>query len=519
MMSSGIEADSTTTTTTTTTRNQCIYVGGPDLKLKRQAQQVISATDTPRKEEEEMMQSVPSATVLSVSPLASTTATAPTTTKVAAAQSGGGFSSLFCAGDLVHVANSSGQVRVALVDAPAAIAAATAAAEAEAEATATATATATASATSRVSPDMTYTTTTATTASSRAIPTVAILVLRSTLKTPPTQRPLPALSPLAPRAQAIPISTLFGELSLANTSTAAVVATTIRATAEEATKTKLGATTEITDRQPAGAMTPNTLEANDGGGSSSSSTDGNPDLLNAGIDVSPALEIEHVRRVYDTIASHWDRTRHTRWPRVEKFLGDLPPCSLVADVGCGNGKYLNCIPTQMSLGMDVSKSLTLICAERGHEVSTCDTMSLPYRQGMFDAAISIAVLHHLSSRVRRLQALREASRLLCPGGRLLATAWALEQGQESRRRFSEQDVLVPWHHLDTQAEIVPTPAAQHGQKDAGRGSVLYRRYCHVFVRGELEELIAELRDEGMVLVESWYDTSNWCVIAEKKDSF
>lgn len=31
-------------------------------------------------------------------------------------------------------------------------------------------------------------------------------------------------------------------------------------------------------------------------------------------------------------------TRYKPWPRVEKFLSELEPCSFVADAGCGNGK-------------------------------------------------------------------------------------------------------------------------------------------------------------------------------------
>lgn len=52
------------------------------------------------------------------------------------------------------------------------------------------------------------------------------------------------------------------------------------------------------------------------------------------------LEREHVHRVYEEIAGHFSSTRHTPWPRVVDFLKALPSGSLVADVGCGNGKYL-----------------------------------------------------------------------------------------------------------------------------------------------------------------------------------
>lgn len=52
------------------------------------------------------------------------------------------------------------------------------------------------------------------------------------------------------------------------------------------------------------------------------------------------LEREHVHRVYDLIARHFSSTRHSPWPRIVEFLKALPSGSIVADIGCGNGKYL-----------------------------------------------------------------------------------------------------------------------------------------------------------------------------------
>lgn len=142
----------------------------------------------------------------------------------------------------------------------------------------------------------------------------------------------------------------------------------------------------------------------------------------------PILEQEHVVNVYETIAGHWDQTRHTPWPRVAGFLEALPTGALVADVGCGNGKYLGTALGRISmLGSDRCVNLVEICRRQGFEVAVADNMALPYRSGLFDAVISIAVLHHFSTAARRLRALTELARLLRPGGKLLVQAWALEQ--------------------------------------------------------------------------------------------
>ena len=49
---------------------------------------------------------------------------------------------------------------------------------------------------------------------------------------------------------------------------------------------------------------------------------------------------EHVYDVYEKIAPHFSNTRYKPWPKVQEFMESVPPGSFVADVGCGNGKYL-----------------------------------------------------------------------------------------------------------------------------------------------------------------------------------
>ncbi len=249
----------------------------------------------------------------------------------------------------------------------------------------------------------------------------------------------------------------------------------------------------------------------------------------------PSVEAEHVRAVYDTIASHWDHTRYKAWPRVANFLNSLPDNALVADIGCGNGKYLRCRKRSVGRIVGIDTCIPLLRKaqrerqdkrDRG-EVCAGDAVSLPFRNELFDAAIVIAVLHHLSTIDRRIAAIREVARLVRNEGRILIYGWALEQGSESRRTFPSSDVLVPWHLSDHMAELeegIPESSGSaqvhsnifptHGKRVETKNSTVFSRYCHVFAEGEIEGLV-KAAGGCLKLLDSYYDCSNWCVVAEK----
>ncbi|CAH8293407.1 unnamed protein product, partial [Schistosoma turkestanicum] len=124
-----------------------------------------------------------------------------------------------------------------------------------------------------------------------------------------------------------------------------------------------------------------------------------------------------------------------------KFIEAQSPDSLGADIGCGNGKYLtatsknhanigansstnvksksvaavsNFIPIA---AMERSPKLAEIVYSRGFDVVIGDILRIPYCSERFDFFLCIAVIHHLSTLPRRIEAVNELARILRVGGK------------------------------------------------------------------------------------------------------
>lgn len=72
-----------------------------------------------------------------------------------------------------------------------------------------------------------------------------------------------------------------------------------------------------------------------------------------------------------------------------------------------------------SVGTDCSLLQTTLTHERGKEAILGNNLQLPFRSDLFDGVLSVGVVHHLASKERRIQALRELARILRVGGRVL----------------------------------------------------------------------------------------------------
>lgn len=138
-----------------------------------------------------------------------------------------------------------------------------------------------------------------------------------------------------------------------------------------------------------------------------------------------------------------------------------------------------------------------------------DILNLPHPHDLFDFAISIAVIHHLSTSERRIRAIREILNILRPpkhsieGGKALIYVWALEQ-KDSRRGWDkgdQQDVMVPW--------VFKSKAESNA---ADRDAKVYHRYYHLYEENELQR---DIEEAGGLVLEAGYEKDNWWAIATR----
>ncbi|KAF7456345.1 putative methyltransferase [Cryptosporidium felis] len=223
---------------------------------------------------------------------------------------------------------------------------------------------------------------------------------------------------------------------------------------------------------------------------------------------SSELEEKYVHRIYETMAEHFSHTRGIAWPRVREFVSSFGPGSLLLDVGCGNGRFMDCSKDSKAFFMGTDRCQSLLEAGRNRnlelEVFADDCMRLHVRSETFDGIICIAVLHHLSTPERRVQAVSELIRCLRRKGTLLIYVWAFEQqqGTVGARSFSSKDTMVPWHFQKkyikgggekeeraSEKDLDPEPGSDGVVKvSPERYLVGLQRYYHLFEEQEIVEI-------------------------------
>ena len=139
-----------------------------------------------------------------------------------------------------------------------------------------------------------------------------------------------------------------------------------------------------------------------------------------------------VKDTYNQIGTQFSASRGYIWPDLKPFLTDVSPHASILDVGCGNGRLLLGLPTEVDYtGLDFSTTLLEKAFENHPKARFLETditqldgwKNLP----LFDYIFCVAVIHHLATRHEQIFLLKQIKEHLKPGGKCLITAWNLWQ--------------------------------------------------------------------------------------------
>jgi ubiquinone/menaquinone biosynthesis C-methylase UbiE len=169
---------------------------------------------------------------------------------------------------------------------------------------------------------------------------------------------------------------------------------------------------------------------------------------------------ENAARYFAAHAGEWDAIRSLHAPEaqveqaIREAVGDKPlHCML--DLGAGTGRMLELFAPQAERAIGVDLSSAMLAAARGRLEQTGirnatlrqgDMYALPIERNSCDLVVVHQVLHYLDDPGR---ALREAARVLAPGGRLLVVDFAphseeILRDKHAHRRlgFSKQEIAA-----------------------------------------------------------------------------
>jgi len=220
--------------------------------------------------------------------------------------------------------------------------------------------------------------------------------------------------------------------------------------------------------------------------------------------------LKKVKDDYNLIATDYSASRPSSWKELSIFSDLIKDGDRVLDLGCGNGRLIELFAGKSIdyLGVDNSENLLNVAKKRypNNNFLLADALNLPLTDNSFDAIFSIAVLHHIPSRNLRIKFLKEAKRVLKPGGILVLTVWNL-------LRLKTLPLLVRYSLLKTM-----------GLSKLEYGDVLVpwanktKRYYHYFTKKEMTGLAKEAGFE-IVEINSLKSIENrrvnLCLVAKK----
>lgn len=162
-----------------------------------------------------------------------------------------------------------------------------------------------------------------------------------------------------------------------------------------------------------------------------------------------ASRAEHAAAYFRKNAAHWDKLRSLYVDEAEveaallSMLGEAPIRDHL-DIGTGTGRILSVLAPKVEHGVGVDQSREMLAVARANldsaGYSHCavrhgDLYQLPWPDASFDFITAHQVLHYLDAPG---EAIREAARVLRPGGRLVIADFAPHDVEDLRNEHAHR---------------------------------------------------------------------------------
>lgn len=227
--------------------------------------------------------------------------------------------------------------------------------------------------------------------------------------------------------------------------------------------------------------------------------------------------------LYDLIAQDYKAKRSQPWKYFLKFLEDIdnlgndekrPIHGICCDLGCGTGRHTSLISNKADIYLGLDLSFEMIKLGRKSQLESnledknnkivkqqwiaCDIEHIPLRNDSLSSIVSIAVIHHILSKIKRKELLNYLNDILKENGNIILSVWGCsigEKGKSAKKRdyflcmsekkqfcipqkknnekilgLRKNDVYIPWRILVK-----------------NKGKIEIPRVYHLFTYSELQE--------------------------------
>lgn len=219
---------------------------------------------------------------------------------------------------------------------------------------------------------------------------------------------------------------------------------------------------------------------------------------------------------YQKVGTQFDATRQKSWPGWETLwtkLSDLGAApQAVADIGCGNGRFLNFLAEKgfagKYLGVDSSALLLEFAKQLASDIATSANISAEFNEIDLvvdqdalikqltslnpDLIVLFGVMHHIPSTKFRTYFIKSLAASLKPGGYLCFTTWEFQSDPRySARSLNSNEIAAEFGELELEeGDFI---------LDWKRGERAFR-YCHAYSNDEVNEIV---ENAGLKIAETF----------------